>query len=374
MALRRRGHEKVKRPSVIDVGRLAGVDHSTVSRVLNNSPNVSELTRSKVMAAVQMTGYKPFSSARSLVLRRHETIGLVFEREHVNTSYGVRLIEGITERLSEMGWRLAMGMVRWYSPADEIENLPLLRTQAVDGLILDVTLIRGNLDAVVGRLGLPYVYVNPSGGRAYNTIMPDDIGAVRMATQYLLDRGHRKIGYIPCCKRTHHSSQGERMKGYAQTLSQAGLAPIPTWDQPMDDIYRPEGGYYQRIKLYRERYGCTAVVTYSSLESVRVLFTCHQLGLKVPDDLAIVGCDFDPMATFAPVPMPTVRLDRIQMGQLAVEMLKKRIEHPEEDQPSVTIKGTMIENPWSWYGPDGLNVGEEDLYQEETITDDNEPA
>ncbi len=347
-----------KRPSVVDVARLAGVDHSTVSRFLNKNPNVAMATGEKIRQAIKMTGYKPFGSARSLVLRRHETIGLIFEKEHINTFYGARLIEGISEKLSETGNRLAMGMIRWYRPATEIEDLPLLKTHSIDGLILDVAQIDGDLDAVVSRLGLPYVYVNPRGGRSFNTIMPDDVAVANMAVQYLIDRGHRKIGYIPGYKKTKHSSQWDRMKGYVEAILRAGLQPVPLWDKPLEEIHKEDNDYDLRLKLYRQEYGCTGIVAHSGTEALRMLFACYKEGVKVPRDLAMIGCDFTPTITEAPVSIPCIHLDRLKMGQAAVQMLMERIKEPERDIPTVYFGGSLIEDPRNWYGPKGLLVDE----------------
>jgi DNA-binding LacI/PurR family transcriptional regulator len=353
-----RAEVRKKKPSVIDVARLAGVDHSTVSRFLNNNPNVAVATGEKIRQAIKMTGYKPFGSARSLVLRRHETVGLVFEKEHVNTFYGARLIEGVTEKLSETGNRLAMGMIRWYRPATEIEDLPLLRMHSIDGLILDVAQISGDLDAVVYRLGLPYVYVNPAGGRPFNTIIPNDVSVAKMAVQYLIDRGHRKIGYIPCYKETQHSSQPDRMKGYVEAILQAGLQPVPLWDKPLEEIHKEDSDYDLRLKIYRQEYGCTAIVANSGTEALRMLFACYKAGVKVPAEMAMIGCDFTPTMTETPVPIPCIHLDRLKMGQRAVQMLMERIKEPERDIPTVYFEGSLIEDPRNWYGPKGLLTDE----------------
>jgi DNA-binding LacI/PurR family transcriptional regulator len=124
----------------IDIARLVGVGTSTVSRVLNNSKRVAPRTREKILNAIRTTGYRPSSAARMLVRQKHDTIGLIFEREHIKTYYGSCLIEGVSEKLAESGQRLAMGMVSWQSRVEEIEDLPLLRTVSVDGLIFDISL------------------------------------------------------------------------------------------------------------------------------------------------------------------------------------------------------------------------------------------
>jgi DNA-binding LacI/PurR family transcriptional regulator len=343
------------RTTCISVAKLAGVGQATVSRVINNPQSVTPEKRRKVLQAIKMTGYRPSSAGRMLARQRHESIGLIFEKESVTSFYGARLIEGLAGQLSDCGQRLAIGMVKWRATVEEIEQLPLLKTLSVDGLILDLAHIRGDLDAAVSRLGLPYVYINPPGTRPYNTIMPDDIAAAGQATQYLIDRGHKKIGYIPCYKDTFHSSQKDRMRGYVDTLLRAGLQPAPLWDRPIEEMYGEDNDYGKRLKICRE-HGCTGIVTYTSGEALRMYMACCHMGLKIPQDMALIGCDFDPAISDAPIAVPTFHLDRMKMGQMAVRMLMERIDHPDRDIPTVYYSGTLIEDPRDKYSLRGLGI------------------
>jgi len=327
----------------VDIARLVGVGASTVSRVLNNSQRVAPETRKKILQAIRTTGYRPSSAARMLVRRRSETIGLIFEKEHVNTYYGTRLVEGISECLTDKGMKLAMSTVPWYASTAEIEELPLLRSLSVDGLILDVAQIRGDLDQLVARLGLPYVFVNPPGYRPFNTIMPDDVAVARQATRYLIDQGHRRIAFLPPPGSTVHSSISDRMKGYAEALLKADLRPVPLWDVPLAKVDNPVADYLARAKAYRQEYGCTAVVTYNAIEAARLMYACYQLGIRVPEDLSLASCDYDPTADLPPRRITCFHFDRIEMGRQAVRMLEERISQPEKDAASITVAGTRIE-------------------------------
>lgn len=328
----------------MDVARLAGVTIGSVSRVFNRASNVSQDIQNRVMDAAEALNYRPSAAARMLARQSYETIGLISEKEHVRTIYGAALIEGLTERLSESGRRLALGMVPWQSPAESIEELPMLRTLSVDGLILDLALIRGDIDTVVARLGIPYVYINPSGSRPYNAIMPDDVAAGQLATQYLIERGHRRIAFMPCGRNVNHSSGPNRMNGYARAMSQAGLPLVPRWDEPVERIYAPDDEYARRLRWYYEEHHCTAVVCNSTIEAIRAFIGAAQMQLRVPDDVALVGCDISVGAELSPIPLPAVHLDRAEMGRMAVDMLLERIRNPKADLPTVYYKGKMLDN------------------------------
>ncbi len=329
----------------VDIARMVGVGASTVSRVLNNSTRVASGTREKILSAIKTTGYKPSSAARMLVRQRHETIGLIILKEQAKTHYGARLIEGVSERLTEMGLRLAMSMVsREEDRAEDIENLPLLKMASVDGVILDVAQIAGDIDAVAGRLGMPYVFVNPASYKPCNALIPDDAAIGEQTTQYLIDRGHRRIAYIayPSAPWLPHYSQQDRLKGYTQAMLKAELQPIAMWKTPLADFNGPKPDYIGRVKFVREQ-NATAIVAYDAMEAVRVLFACYQLGLRVPEDISVIACDYDPIALVPPVPITCFNFDRSEMGKMAIQMLDQRIKNNGEDLPTMILKGTLIE-------------------------------
>ncbi|MCC6424101.1 MAG: LacI family DNA-binding transcriptional regulator [Phycisphaerales bacterium] len=327
----------VSRVTCIDIAKMAGVAPSTVSRVINDSTRVAPETRKRVMKAIHATGYRPSQAASALPRRRHDTIGLVSEMVTMG-NHGPELIRGISVALTDSGHRLTMNMVPERMAAETLENLPLFQSVSVDGIIIDACNMIGDIDSVVGRLRIPVVFVNAPRPRPSNTVMPDDELVARHATEYLIERGHRRIGYLPGCKVTH-SSHALRMNGYTQALMAHGLTPLPMWDVELD--YRPEL-YAQRISILKS-HGVTAVVTYNGIGGALAVRGAIETNLRVPQDLSIVACDFDPVAQFAFVPVTCIKLDRAQMGKLAVEMLVERIETKSQDITSIFLTGEMVE-------------------------------
>lgn len=332
------GMTNKNKSTCIDVAKLAGVAHSTVSRVINNAKSVSPATRQKVLNAINMVGYKPSLSARNLVMQRHETIGLITEIESEKRSYSTELIHGISFALTETGNRLAMGLIHYHSGPEALEGLPILKMRSVDGLILDVHQMAGDLEGILSRLDIPYVFVNPPRPRSCYTITPDDVSAAALATQYLIDRGHRHIGYIPGLASAHYPSQHDRMNGYAQTLLKANLTPIPGWDTPLESMKAET--LTRRIQSYR-KYGCTGLVAYIAQLAAVAFYSCCELGLKIPKDITLSACDFSAEAVVLPIDFACVFLDRALMGRLAVEMLMRRIQNPGQHLRTVVVKGTL---------------------------------
>jgi len=336
----RRGRTRV---TCIDVARIVGVAPSTVSRVINSSHRVSAETRDRVMHAIKTTGYRPLQAASSLPRRTHGTIGLISEvEEEDDNSYSTDLIRGVSFALTRLGLRLAMDMVHVRSDAHAIEALPLLRSVSIDGMILDVCNVRGNVGEVADELRIPVIFVNAPEPRTFNTVMPDDAFVARSAADYLIQRGHRKIGYLPGAEWNQHSSQALRMNGYTQALLKSELQPLPQWDVTMPENGYRVADYIERAKAYRAQ-GCTAIVTYNAPTAAYLLRACMTLGISVPGDISIISCDYDPLVAYAVVPITCYRLNRVEMGRLAVEMLQQRIENGSQNVPSVFLTGELKE-------------------------------
>jgi LacI family transcriptional regulator len=310
--------------------------------VVNNPDLVAPETRKKVFEAMQMTGYKPSSAARMLVRQKSETIGLVITKEHFSSFYGAQLIDGLLENLTDKGLKLAMSTVSCSAPVAEIDKLPILKSLSVDGLIFDLVQVSGDLDLLIARLGLPYIFINPQIKREFNAILPNDISVAQQATQYLIDRGHRRIGYMPGSGLAPHSSQSDRRKGYAEAMIKNDLKPLPLWDMPLTAVKKPVQDYFDRTRFYFEKNDCTAIVAYNGIEAARIIFAAYQLGLRVPEDLSIVACDCDPVIDVPPVDITSFHFDRNAMGQKAVEMVETRIHNGGKDIRSVEFQGTLI--------------------------------
>lgn len=238
-----------------------------------------------------------------------------------------------------------MDTVHYGSGAAEIESLPLFRTRSVDGYIFDAHKTVSDVQALANRLSLPHVFVNSPHPMPHNAVMPDDVDTAQQATDYLIQRGHRRIGYFPSDTTHTHSSQQGRMKGYLQALIKAGLSPVPTWDVPLvktSERLEPVD-YMSRLKQYVSDHHCTAVVAYHAFGAACILSACYTLGIAVPTQLSIIACDYDPIVDYTPVKLTSMHLDRAKMGMLAVEMLLEQIEKPVGRIPTAMVKGQLRE-------------------------------
>jgi DNA-binding LacI/PurR family transcriptional regulator len=305
------------RPTTKDIARMAGVGVGTVSRVVNQPENVSEKLRTRVQQVIKDTNYRPSAAARMLVQQRHQAIGVVAEIEQSRTYYSTGLLQGIATALGKRGQHLALAMIETESKARVLREIPMLSSHSVDGLILDLHMLRGDVEGVLSSLDLPCIMVNCSDSRPTNAVRSDDVTAGRTATHYLLERGHRRIAYLPFPPEGLHSSHADRMRGYLEALSEFEATTHLLWRTDKKKTMREE-------LLAFIRSGGTAVVTYGGGHATDVLRICYESGLRVPDDVSLVACDDDPIIARAIVPVTCMRLDRREIGRLAVEMILER--------------------------------------------------
>jgi len=334
-----RHHDRI---TSMEIARMAGVGVGTVSRVLNHAPNVSRAMRERVTKIIDATGYRPCSAARMLSRSHYGTIGLVSEIEVGDTFYGLSLQSSMSQSLTQEDLRLALAFLPIDAVAAELARLPILRTHSVDGVVLDLHRFAGDLVATAAQLRLPYVLVNPSGEHKCNAIVPDDQGVAAQATAHLLQRGHRRIAYLPTDAGVTHSSQPKRLQGYLGAMAQAGLVPLPWAADPLPAADF-ETGIRERVERWTRDHGCTAIVIYNSVCTAMVVRCCYELAMPVPAVLSLISCDYEPTLDQLPVPVTHLKLDRRQMGEAAVEMILARMQQPGRDLPSQIAHGELHE-------------------------------
>ncbi|MCC6498327.1 MAG: LacI family DNA-binding transcriptional regulator [Propionibacteriaceae bacterium] len=297
--------------TIVDVARLAGVSVSTVSKVINDRYGVAPETYDRVMDIVSDLGYESSLVASSLRRQSTNVIGiLVPEFEPFSTE----LLKGISSAVEGTGYELLAysGNLEHNQVGWERRSLSRLAGTLIDGAVIVAP------TATVTDATIPVVAVDPHTGRTGpSTVEADNIGGARAATQHLIDLGHRRIAHIR--GRSDLVSAELREQGYRQALEAAGIAFDP-------DLVRV-GGYRaaETTDVARELLGRpdrpTAVFSANDLSAIRVIEIAHELGLRVPEDVSVVGFDNVPEAANAVPALTTVAQPLHQMGAEAVRLL-----------------------------------------------------
>lgn len=316
---------RAKRPTSQDVADAAGVSRTTVSFVLNDAPNtqIPEETRRRVWAAAQQLGYYPDASARSLARQRSGNIGVLLCRSTDRVFDDVFLMEvltGIHQVLHPRRYHMLLEAVDDVTVPDAY--IGLVRSRHVDGLVVsgprtdDVQLQQ--LEAE----GFPIVLLGRLPASSLCQVDVDHRQAARTAVDYLLYRGHRRIGFIDQGPPIYAATQ-ERLHGYLEALAAAGLTPEETWIRYAD--FTRASGYTGMRGLLQLEERPTAVFVGSDQVAFGALAATRDAGLRVPEDVALVGFDDVPMAADVTPALTTVHLPAEALGQIAAELLMRLV-------------------------------------------------
>ena len=300
-------------PTIRTVAARAGVSKSLVSLVLQNSPRVSEPKRQAVLKAVAELGYRPDPAARSLAERRTRTIGVVID--DLSNPWYVELLDGLRPVLHEHGLRplLADG----HTEPDAVQSLADLR---VDGLVLVGTPTGSTIEQVVKLAGqIPTVVAGTREPRLaeVDVVANDDHRGARLATAHLLELGHRRIAHIV--------GEGEvgrlRRAGFEAAMGEAGAEP-----RCLAGDWTEATGRRIATELLRSSDRPTAILAANDLSAVGVLAAADELGVRVPEDLSVVGYDNTVFARLHRLSLTTIDGHIAEVGQVAGRTLTARID------------------------------------------------
>jgi LacI family transcriptional regulator len=333
----------MNRVSIKDVAREAGVSTTTVSYVLNSTPTetISEETSKRVLAAVQKLGYVPNLNARSLSSSRSNLIGVLIpqtdpgkEFMFSNPFYG-ELLSSIEYTARQNGYHLLL------SGTNEDQNyLSIARNRGLDGIIIVGTYPGENLNALK-KLGVPIVlvdsYVNDD---SFHTLGIEDKEGARIATRYLIEKGHRSIAFISGSIR-ENGVNIKRYQGYVDALKEAGL-PVEDRAVYSGTVDYEYGLVAARQYLDRGRKQSAAFIT-ADVISMGVIKGLKQNGLRVPEDLSIVSFDDVYLAKMCYPSLTTVHQDIGEKGRQAVQLVLEAARSKEHQHKECILPLRLVE-------------------------------
>ncbi|MEW1773610.1 LacI family DNA-binding transcriptional regulator [Streptomyces sp. NPDC086777] len=304
------------------MARLAGVSRATVSFVLNNRPGVAADTQRRVRSAAEELGWTPSSSARALSTGRVRAVGLVLAREPelIGTDpFFPAFMAGIETVISETGDGLMLQMSR---PENEVDTYRRLAAdRRVDGVFLTDLRTGDPRPALVAELGLPAVAVGtPDTGTGLPSVGLDDRPAVREAVRHLIALGHRDIAYVAGPDEFVHARR--RSQAWSDALADAGL-PAGTL---LQGGFTAEGGARATRELLRQPSPPTAIVYGNDLSATAGMAVAQDAGLRLPEDLSVVGFDDVPLASYTNPSLTTCRSNPVSWGRASAQALVELIE------------------------------------------------
>ncbi|MEB8338561.1 LacI family DNA-binding transcriptional regulator [Streptomyces endophyticus] len=331
-----------------DVAREAGVSVGTVSNVINRPEAVADATRARVQAAIERLGYVRSESARQLRAGRSRIIGLLVL--DMGNPFFVDVARGAERAARDTGLGV-MVCNSAQSPAEEADYLSLFAEQRVRGVLLTPAEATGPTVEAFRRHDIPFVLVDRvAEGATECSVSVDDVNGGALAVRHLIDAGHRSIAYVSG-PRTLNQVE-DRRQGALRALKEAGLPASALRELPTERLDVAAGrDAGARLLGLTER--PTAVFCANDLLALGVLQSLYAAGVRVPDDIAIVGYDDIEFAAAAAVPLTSVRQPAVHMGALAADLLLEEIEAADDPgrahehrrvvlQPELVVRGSSL--------------------------------
>jgi DNA-binding LacI/PurR family transcriptional regulator len=322
--------------TIRQLAEAAGVSVATVSRALSNSDHpINPETKQRILDLARRMDYRPNQVARSLRTDRSPIIGVICD--DITSPFTTAIVRGIQDRLRADNYFCIVINTDW-DPASEQRAIQDLAGHSIEGIIFAETSHQfANLELNIEDKKC--VFVHRLFPQDYaNSIVPDEVYGGHLATHHLIKLGHRRIGHI-------HGSQsffssGERLQGYRRALEEAGIAFDPALVE--DGNFEVEVGYRAASKLLALPDPPTAIFAANDLMALGTIYAAHDKGLRIPDDLAIVGYDDQKIASLARPKLTTVTLPCFEMGQASAELLLAQIQQGAPLTEEIRIKGRLI--------------------------------
>ncbi|MCU0463116.1 MAG: LacI family DNA-binding transcriptional regulator [Anaerolineae bacterium] len=306
--------------TIKEVAQHAGVSVRTVSRVLNNNPHVAEATRNQVLSVIQELDFRPSAAARYMRTGQSQLIGFLTD-ELAQNAFGYDLIIGAQQAAWEHG-KLLFLLNTNNDPEVEARAINMMRDYQVEGIVY-ATIYHRQIKHSQFPKDLPTLLVNCfADDRSLPSIVPDEIAGGRLATETLLKKGHRRVGFVSIAAK--EPAPLGRLEGYRQALASFDIpydeALVRFIEEPFEGL--ANSTYDSVLSLLQMPNPPTGIFCFNDLMVLGAYDAIRKTSLRIPEDVAVVGFDnVEILAAQVHPPLTTVELPNFEMGQLAVRML-----------------------------------------------------
>jgi DNA-binding LacI/PurR family transcriptional regulator len=326
--------------TIKDIARAAGVSHTTVSRALHDHPAISAETVAEIKRLATRMGYVPSATARGLKTRRTRALGVIVS--HIDDPFWSEVLQGIDEVLHPAGYSLFVAATH-RDRQREKEVVQAMVQRGVDGVILCAPQFSPDQSRVMQAYGVPMVIVNNEGASdAQYLVYNDDCYGSRLLARHLIELGHRHVAYMG--NQVGGRTTVEREAGFREEMQTAGLE-VRGQDVLMAPDGTPNGGHAgtQQILAFTAR--PTAIMCYNDYMAIGVYSALRGAGLRIPEDVSVVGYDDITMAAYLLPPLTTLRQFKRDLGAGAANMMLRVLDtrDPAGPQPEkISFKGELV--------------------------------
>jgi LacI family transcriptional regulator len=325
--------EEMKTITIKDISQITGFSPMTVSRVVNNEKHVRTETREKVTQAIQRYGYEPNYFARSLKTKQSKTVGLIIG--DIENPYYSRLSKGVIDTAEKFDYNVMVCNSK-YSPERGEKYLNMLIKRGVDGLIIATIDFSKDLIHNVKRKHIPLVLVTRRMDEPedINYIVADDYYGGRLAAEYLVNLGHRRIYFL---RTAEVLGAIERVRAFKDVLRSHKFFFDESYVSPI--VTNADESYGVTTEFLEKRNGFTAIIAANDFIAIGAMEAILDANLSIPDDISLIGYDNLKITSILKVPLTTIDQPKLSFGKLAAERLIEMILDPEKAQ--VPLKTVM---------------------------------
>jgi LacI family transcriptional regulator len=322
-------------PTLKDVADHAQVSKATVSRVLNNNPNVAEELRVRVLESIRLLGYQPNRAARRLRASVSDVLGLIIS--DIENPFFISVVRGV----EDTAYASQMSVVLCNTdenPAKQQMYLRVMQAERVAGLIISPTNVNEDFTEL-RQLGIPVILLDRRTDKfEADAVTIDNVGGAYLAVKHLADLGYERIGTIGGSP--HLTTGRERYEGYRKALNAAGLK----IDEKLVKIgdFKTESGYYLASELMSLPHPPQAIFVANNLMTLGTLRALRENNVRVPQDVALVGFDDMPWSSELCPPLTAVSQPTYELGQETVNLLLRRLANPNAPIRTVTLQPRLI--------------------------------
>ena len=322
--------------TIKDIAEAAEVSITTVSRVLNDKPDVSSPTRRKVIKKINELGYKPNSIARGLALQKTNTLGLIIP--DISNPFFPDIARGVEDTANKKGYSVIFCNTD-NKEKKEKEAIELMKEKQVDGILLSLSKSNKNELKNLRNIEYPIVQIDRKiPDINYPSIIIDNVQSAYNATQYLIKNNHRKIAHITGDLKTITGSK--RLKGFKKAMTEYNLDLKKKYIKQGD--YSKESGYKNMIKLLKTNNPPSAVFIANDLMAVGAYQAVFELNLSIPKEISIIGHDNIDFAKLVNPSLSTMNQPKYKLGSKAVNLLIKEIENNSLSNEEIILPTKLI--------------------------------
>lgn len=325
--------------TIKDVAKKANVSTTTVSHVINKTRFVAEETSNTVWAAIKALHYSPSAVARSLKVNRTKSIGLLATSSEA--AYFAEVIEAVEKNCFEKGYTLILGNV-WNNLEKQRAYLSMMAQKRVDGLLVMCSEYPAQLLTMLEEYRhIPMVVMDWGESHAdfSDSVIDNAFEGGYMAGRYLIERGHRETGVIP--GPLERNTGAGRLAGFMKAMKEEHINVPENWI--IQGNFEPESGYHAMQQVLAQSHRPTAVFCGGDIMAMGAICAINEMGLRVPQDISIIGYDNVRNARFFSPALTTIHQPKDSLGETAFSMLLDRIVNKREKSQTIEVHPRLIE-------------------------------